>query len=136
MEVTTHQSPISVNGWQGSGYSVLDPETGVGAYQISGGASGGFLLVLALFMIVIISGVLTGGWALLGAAWAAVNFAFWISSINDAMNYEEFNNANLIAALALLMGMWLVSLGIVGLSAEGLGLLIFAEGFTFLLGLI
>tara|TARA_R110001599_G_scaffold233082_1_gene432261 strand:+ start:11684 stop:12124 length:441 start_codon:yes stop_codon:yes gene_type:complete len=38
-----HQSPISVNGWQGSGYSVLDPETGVGAYQISGGASGGAL---------------------------------------------------------------------------------------------
>jgi hypothetical protein len=32
-----------VNGWQGSGYSVLDPEMGVGAYQISGGASGGFL---------------------------------------------------------------------------------------------
>jgi len=41
--VTVHQSPISVNGWQGSGYSVLDPEKGVGAYQISGGASGGFL---------------------------------------------------------------------------------------------
>tara|TARA_R110001599_G_scaffold233082_1_gene432265 strand:+ start:13581 stop:14081 length:501 start_codon:yes stop_codon:yes gene_type:complete len=35
-----------VNGWQGSGYSVLDPETGVGAYQISGGASGGFLSVI------------------------------------------------------------------------------------------
>tara|TARA_R110001599_G_scaffold233082_1_gene432253 strand:- start:546 stop:3497 length:2952 start_codon:yes stop_codon:yes gene_type:complete len=41
LEVTVHQSPITVNGWQGSGYSVLDPETGVGAYQISGGASGG-----------------------------------------------------------------------------------------------
>ena len=45
LEVTVHQSPISVNGWQGSGYSVLDPETGVGAYLISGGASGGFLSV-------------------------------------------------------------------------------------------
>jgi hypothetical protein len=43
LEVTVHQSPINVNGWQGSGYSVLDPETGVGAYQISGGASGGNL---------------------------------------------------------------------------------------------
>lgn len=40
-EVTVHQSPITVNGWQGSGYAILDAEYGVGAYKISGGASGG-----------------------------------------------------------------------------------------------
>ena len=43
--MTVHQSPITVNGWQGSGYSVIDPEMGVGAYQISGGASGGFAVL-------------------------------------------------------------------------------------------
>jgi len=43
LEVTVHQSPITVNGWQGSGYAILDAEYGVGAYQISGGVSGGFL---------------------------------------------------------------------------------------------
>ena len=46
LEVTVHQSPITVNGWQGSGYSVIDSETGIGAYQISGGVSGGFYSML------------------------------------------------------------------------------------------
>ncbi|RBW51403.1 transglutaminase-like domain-containing protein [Marinobacter sp. F3R11] len=42
-EVTAHAQPINVNGWEGSGYSIIDPERGVGAYKISGGVSGGFL---------------------------------------------------------------------------------------------
>ena len=40
-EVTVHEQPINVNGWEGSGYSIIDPEHGVGAYKISGGISGG-----------------------------------------------------------------------------------------------
>ena len=43
MEVTVHQSDISVSGWTGSGYIILDPETGAGAYKISGGMNGGWL---------------------------------------------------------------------------------------------
>ncbi|MEQ6884497.1 transglutaminase-like domain-containing protein [Salicola sp. Rm-C-2C1-2] len=42
-EVTVHQKPINVNGWEGSGYSIIDPERGVGAYKISGGVNGGVL---------------------------------------------------------------------------------------------
>ena len=42
LEVTVHESPISVNGWTGSGYTILDTEFGVGAYKISGGGSGSF----------------------------------------------------------------------------------------------
>lgn len=42
-EVTVHEAPLDVNGWQGSGYAIIDPENGVGAYKISGGASGGEL---------------------------------------------------------------------------------------------
>ena len=41
-EVTVHQAPLNVNGWEGSGYAIIDPENGVGAYKISGGASGGW----------------------------------------------------------------------------------------------
>jgi len=41
--VTVHEKPISVNGWQGSGYRVLDLDTGGGGYLISGGSNGGFL---------------------------------------------------------------------------------------------
>ena len=45
-EVTVHQSPISVNGWTGSGYTILDAEYRAGAYKISGGNSGGFIKAL------------------------------------------------------------------------------------------
>ena len=55
LEVTVHQNPISVNGWQGSGYSVIDPEMGVGAYQISGGASGGTLLEGVSYLLTTLS---------------------------------------------------------------------------------
>lgn len=41
--VTVHEKPVLVNGWKGSGYSILDQDYGVGAYKISGGANGGFL---------------------------------------------------------------------------------------------
>lgn len=40
MEVTAHQAEITLNGWTGSGYIILDPETGAGAYKISGGRMG------------------------------------------------------------------------------------------------
>jgi hypothetical protein len=46
MEVTVHQADITAHGWTGSGYIVLDPETGAGAYKISGGANGGLLILL------------------------------------------------------------------------------------------
>jgi len=39
--VTISQSEISVNNWKGSGYIILDENTGSGAYMISGGLNGG-----------------------------------------------------------------------------------------------
>mgnify|MGYP003649526700 CR=1 FL=1 len=42
-EVLVHQSPVSEFGWSGSGYMIIDPDSGAGAYKISGGANGGFL---------------------------------------------------------------------------------------------
>jgi hypothetical protein len=43
-EVTVHQSPITQSGWTGTGYIITDPVTGAGAYKISGGANGSYLL--------------------------------------------------------------------------------------------
>ena len=42
--VITHTHPISVPSWQGAGYVILDPDTGVGAWKISGGANGSVLI--------------------------------------------------------------------------------------------
>ena len=49
MEVTTSQADITVNGWTGSGYFILDPDTGAGAYKIGGGANGGFTALGSFF---------------------------------------------------------------------------------------
>jgi len=42
-EVTVHEKDITVNGWTGCGYTILDPDTGAGAYKIAGGSNGGGL---------------------------------------------------------------------------------------------
>ena len=42
LEVVAHTDPVSVPGWSGGGYIVLNPVTGSGGYLISGGQSGGY----------------------------------------------------------------------------------------------
>lgn len=44
-DVVTHTDSISVPGWSGAGYIILDPITGEGAYKISGGGNGGKLFL-------------------------------------------------------------------------------------------
>lgn len=48
--VITHTDRVSVPGWSGAGYVILDPDTNVGAWKISGGSNGGWL-VIAAFVI-------------------------------------------------------------------------------------
>jgi hypothetical protein len=38
--VTVHRDELTYAGWSGVGYTVIDPETGAGAYKISGGSDG------------------------------------------------------------------------------------------------
>ncbi|MEW8288483.1 MAG: hypothetical protein AB2697_21085, partial [Candidatus Thiodiazotropha endolucinida] len=42
-EVITHTDAVSVPGWSGAGYIILDTESGAGAYKITGGKNGGIL---------------------------------------------------------------------------------------------
>lgn len=46
-EVIAHTDRISVTQWTGEGYVLFDPNTGAGAYKITGGANGGFLKKLS-----------------------------------------------------------------------------------------
>ncbi len=61
-EVITHTDPVTVPGWTGAGYIIFDPETGEGAYRISGGQSGSWFLagvaILALGIIALAGGAL------------------------------------------------------------------------------
>lgn len=56
-----HERPIDCQGFFGSGYILLDPETGSGAYKISGGSNG------SLFLTYLAS---TLAWALMGVIFA------------------------------------------------------------------
>jgi len=52
--VYTHTDAVSVAGWSGAGYVLMDNDTGAAAWKIAGGANGGFLLIFAgvlLFLI-------------------------------------------------------------------------------------
>ncbi|MCJ8503177.1 hypothetical protein, partial [Desulfatitalea alkaliphila] len=42
--VTAHEARINFHGWIGEGYTVIDPNTGAGAYMIAGGSNGGVLI--------------------------------------------------------------------------------------------
>ena len=66
-EVITHTDAVSVPGWSGAGYIIIDPQTGDGAYKIGGGQNGAwllfggaFLLVLGVFFIGIAGGLVLG----------------------------------------------------------------------------
>lgn len=67
--VTASQGNVNINGWVGTGYIVLDPDTGAGGYLISGGAAGGAMLLLLgiLFILVGILLLLLGVTAIIGA---------------------------------------------------------------------
>ena len=67
--VITHTDPVSVPGWSGAGYIILDPDTGEGAYRIGGGLDGAFLLfwgTVTILAVLLILAVRAGN--ILGAA--------------------------------------------------------------------
>lgn len=52
-EVITHTDAVSVPGWTGAGYIINDPVTGDGAYKISGGGNGGWLIIAGVLMAIL-----------------------------------------------------------------------------------
>ncbi|WP_026842879.1 hypothetical protein [Citrifermentans bremense] len=52
-EVTVSKTNITSNGWTGCGYIVINPETGAGAYMLSGGTNGAILLVAVMLLTAI-----------------------------------------------------------------------------------
>jgi hypothetical protein len=68
-EVITHTDPVSVPGWSGAGYIIIDPATGDGAYKIGGGANGGWLLLLTF--------------ALMGSVHNSVSFLYHTAKRDD-----------------------------------------------------
>jgi transglutaminase-like putative cysteine protease len=109
--VTFHESKLVSGGFSGVGYIILDPDTGAGAYKISGGVNGGDLILTILALIVIVSlmaiefvaifvGFALGAWLAFGAA---LLVAYIIESTYD-VDPMALSIAKLIAATILTLG--------------------------------
>ncbi len=63
-EVTVSKTNITVDGWTGCGYIIIDPLTGAGAYMISGGMNGALYLIIFGIELMIIGIILCVGGAI------------------------------------------------------------------------
>ena len=79
--VTVHEKNISYKGWHGSGYVILDPKYGTGAYLIGGGANGGFAFGLGLATSSIIATGITGIFGIGGASLGLATLAPFLLGI-------------------------------------------------------
>jgi len=129
--VTTHTERVNFHGWTGEGYIILDPETGAGAYKISGGANGGILIMLgvALLLLALISTFILGPhfWLFLltpsGQLVLGLTLSSAISLIargieimtNNSGNSCGYANGAIGAGLGALLSLWLSFLPIAGI---------------------
>ena len=87
-----HTDNISVPGWSGAGYILLDLETGIGSYKISGGGNGGYILMGFIFNFALLAlvSLYTGNFIVLGLSMLAL-IAFgaaFLAYVNAAPNIE------------------------------------------------
>jgi transglutaminase-like putative cysteine protease len=80
-EVIVHTGTVSVPGWTGSGYIIIDPATGEGAYKISGGANGGAKQLESNFMLAVLG--------VLGYVDGAIDHAKDVASSWSYSTYQE-----------------------------------------------
>jgi hypothetical protein len=96
-EVITHTDRISVPGFTGEGYILFDPIGGAGAYKITGGSNGGFLVglflgILFAFSLVVFATTVTGLLApAVLAAIAMASLGYTIMQLQDARTVSCIN---------------------------------------------
>lgn len=105
--VITHTDAVSVPGWHGAGYVILDQDTGAGAWKIAGGQNGGgvfwvtVLLLSLLAALALVSGQILEAALILGALY---NFRRAVEHIahSDVSSEEAYHELKNAAAIALL----------------------------------
>ena len=119
-EVITHTDAVSVPGWSGAGYIITDPQTGDGAYKISGGGNGGWFagfiqgasLALVLLMATFLSTVAVGAiWVL----WLAIFLIVFANVLVVLENLERYGDDEEWRSCYL--GGLMTGLGVSGLGA-------------------
>ncbi len=87
--VTVSKTDITFNGWTGCGYIIIDPNTGAGAYMISGGFSGAVIAIFfgALLMIVgLFVVVATGPFAPMGILLIMAGIAAYVDGLKTYLS--------------------------------------------------
>ncbi|QTD43726.1 hypothetical protein [Ottowia testudinis] len=121
LEVTIHERPITESGWKGSGYILIDPSTGAGAYEIEGGAQGGWLSLAAAALegiaTIAVGALITsfflmalGKAALVSVSFVAVviiiaGIAYFLAHFYDKENPDHKYNYMAIKAMTILAGL-------------------------------
>lgn len=128
-EVTIPSSSVTIGGWSGIGYTIVDPQTGAGSYIIEGGANGGeidglefiaasmglaFLTVAAVFVISTL-------WVaiLAGALGLIANYLLNKSFKDDSRTWASYNGLRFLT-MALLIPLFIILDSIVIISLPAL----------------
>jgi hypothetical protein len=123
-EVITHTAAVSVPGWTGAGYVILDPETNVGAWKISGGENGGSLFPAVGYVLEALNyfyGALNAISATVGKAIPALNkivqlidiARFTYSLLDKGLNCNGFDAIAYILTVTAIFSLLLTELSLV-----------------------
>ncbi len=104
----TPQSNLTIGGWTGIGYVIVDPETGAGAYKISGGFNGGGLDYVFANLMALAAMSLDAVLSLMVASAFAQEFAQDLGSTSSQTKAQNDNTlfdciATIIASLAIIV---------------------------------
>ncbi len=114
-KATVSQNNITVGGWTGVGYIITDPETGAGAYRISGGANGGFIsdgiitFMKGALLTLALVGLLICAVLALFCAFLLLTLFLWIVG-------------TILTSIVIIKSLLLISLGLVALGITCTGL--------------
>ncbi len=110
-EVTISERQVTVAGWTGAGYAIVDPATGAGGYLIEGGANGGVVLTfIGALMTIIGLYLFPAGLGMLLLAYG-IHILFLgviTAALNDAFNFTVLNGVRIIGTI---LGTMLIDFG-------------------------
>ena len=117
--VTVSKTNISFNGWNGCGYIITNPETGAGAYMISGGTNGMYLFILwaSCFLLAAVGGV--------PGLLVGTFFGIW-GSIEIKEAYGMNASTNIPTAFVNIIAQTILAAGIAALAVAELPLMLFS----------
>jgi hypothetical protein len=106
-EAIVHQSDIHYRGFSGAGYIITDPETGAGAYKISGGANGAIITLVVALLLVIIGFILD---VVIAVVAVSIIIALITIAINTflAWYFDLSDNTQILIAIAELVAAFII----------------------------